>query len=276
MMKYAFCNEPFKENSFEETCRVLSEIGYDGVELAPFTFAEDIRSLDAEARGRIRGTAEDRGIEVVGIHWLLVSPKGFHLTTEDAEVRARTLEFMKALLVFCRDVGGKVLIHGSPAQRNLESSQDRSVVEERTVAILREVGEEAERLGVTFCLEALDAAQTNFIQTPAEAFDMVRRVDRPGFQMMLDSRASFAMELDPAEELRKFRSAIRHVHLNDTNLLGPGMGDHDFEPLFQAGRDIVFAGFYSVEPFDYSPGAETIARRSFESIRALHKKAFGG
>src|SRR3989304_6217572 len=70
-MKYAFCNEPFKDQSFEETCRALSEIGYDGVELAPFTFGEDIRKIDVPARVGIRKTAEDHGLEVGGVHGLL-------------------------------------------------------------------------------------------------------------------------------------------------------------------------------------------------------------
>ena len=274
-MKLSFCNEPFKEIPFEEACAIVSDVGYDGIELAPFTFHEDIRELDQQERSKIRKTAEDAGLEVVGIHWLLVSPKGFHLTTEDASIREKTLDFMKALLQFCSDVGGKVLIHGSPQQRNLEPDQDREAVMERTIGIFRQVGEEAERLGVTFCLEALDTGQTNFIQSPAEAFDIVQRVDRPGFQMMLDARASFAMGLDPAEELRKFVSAVRHIHLNDTNMLGPGMGEHDFEPLFRAAQEVGFGGFFSVEPFDYSPGPENIARKSFETIDSLRKLVSG-
>ena len=273
-MKYAFCNEPFKDQPFDETCRILAEIGYDGIELAPFTFGEDIRKIDKAQRTRIRRTAEDHGLEVVGVHWLLITPKGFHLTIEDETVRGETTEFMKAMCAYCRNVGGKVLIHGSPAQRNLEPTQDRAIVEERTIGIFREVGEEAERLGVVYCLEALDTKQTNFIKTPEEAYRMVERVNRPGFQMMLDSRASFAMGLEPAEELRNWIEAIRHIHLNDTNLLGPGMGDHDFEPLFEAGRDLGFHGYYSVEPFDYTPGAETLARESYQTIRRLHDKVY--
>ena len=274
-MKFSFCNEPFKEIPFSEACRIVADVGYDGIELAPFTFAEDFRTLDKGNRDRIRKAAEDSGLEVVGIHWLLVSPQGFHLTTEDAEVRAKTLDFMKSLLEFCRDVGGKVLIHGSPKQRNLEPDQNREEVERRTIEIFRTVGEEAERLGVTFCLEALDRGQTNFIQTPAEAYDIVRKVDRTGFQMMVDARASFEMGLDPAEELRKFYPAARHVHLNETNMLGPGMGEHDFEPLFRAGKDLDFGGFFSVEPFDYSPGPENIARKSFATIQDLCQRVFG-
>ncbi len=274
MMKYAFCNEPFKDHSLDETCKILSDIGYDGIELAPFTFSEDVRKLDKAARSKIRGTAEDAGLEVVGIHWLLISPTGFHLTTEDESIRESTFEFLVSLQEFCHDVGGKVLIHGSPAQRNLDDDQNREVVEQRTLDIFRRLGDSAQKLGVIHCLEPLDAGQTNFIQTPAEGFDWVQRTNHPGFQMMLDARASFEENLEPGDELRKFHTAIHHVHLNDKNLLGPGMGDCEFEPLFQAGHDIGFEKYYSVEPFDYSPGPEVIAQKSFETIRSLHEKIF--
>lgn len=274
-MKFAFCNEPFKDLPFEETCRILADIGYDGVELAPFTFSEDVRKLDSADRAKIRKTAEDAGLEVAGIHWLLISPKGFHLTTEDESIREATFQFLVSLQEFCRDVGGKVLIHGSPAQRNLEEGQDREVVEDRTLDLFRRLGDSAEKLGVIHCLEPLDSGQTNFIRTPAEGFDWVQRVNHPGFQMMLDARASFEENLEPGEELRKFHSAIQHVHLNEKNLLGPGMGDGNFLPLFEVGKEIGFEKFYSVEPFDYSPGAETIARKSYETITRLRDQVYG-
>ncbi len=268
-MRYAICNEAFGKTSFEETCRIVSEIGYDGIEIAPFTLAEDARTLDSTARAEIRRAAEDRGLEVVGLHWLLVSPKGFHLTTEDITIREATLGFLESLMDLCRDLGGKVLILGSPMQRNLEPTQERALVEERTLAGFQRLGEHAERVGVTLCLEPLDTGQTNFIQTPGEALDWVRRVNRPGFQMMVDARASFEMGLEPAEELRRCLPAVRHVHLNDRNKLGPGMGDCDFAPLFRAGKELVFEGYYSVEVFDFTLGAERIARESFETIRWL-------
>jgi sugar phosphate isomerase/epimerase len=92
--------------------------------------------------------------------------------------------------------------------------------------------------------------------------------------MMLDARASFEENLEPGDELKKYHTAIQHVHLNDKNLLGPGMGECEFERLFQAGKEVGFEKFFSVEPFDYSPGPETIAAKSYETISSLHEKVF--
>jgi len=274
-MKYSICNELFGDTPFEEVCRLVAEIGYHGLEVAPFTLAEDPRTIDKARRFSLRKTAESQGLEISGLHWLLVSPKGFHLSTEDATVREATLGFLESLMDLCADLGGKVLILGSPMQRSLAEGQDREAVEKRLVAGFQRVGEYAEKAGVFLCIEPLDTAQTNLIQTPAEAFDWVQRVNRPGFQMMIDFRACTEMGLQPADQLRRFLPAIRHVHLNDTNKLGPGMGACDFAPLFIAGKETGFEGYFSVEAFDFSPGAEKVARESFETIARLHQQVWG-
>lgn len=274
-MKYSICNELFGSLPFEEACSLVAEIGYDGIEVAPFTLAEDPRTIDKIRRKALRDAAESRGLEIPGLHWLLVSPKGFHLTTEDGAVREATLDFLESLMDLCVDLGGKVLILGSPNQRSLAEGQDRGEVEKRLLAGFQRLGEYAEKAGVFLCIEPLDTAQTNFIQTPQEAFEWVQRVDRPGFQMMIDFRACTEMGLQPADQLRQFLPAIRHVHLNDTNKLGPGMGKCDFTPLFQAGKETQFNGYFSVEAFDFSPGAEKVARDSFATIAQLHHLVFG-
>ncbi len=274
-MKYSICNELFGTTPFEEVCRVVAEIGYHGLEVAPFTLAEDPRTIDKAHRRALRSAAETHGLEIPGLHWLLVSPKGFHLTTEDASVREATLGFLESLMDLCVDLGGKVLILGSPLQRSLAEGQDRAQVEQRLLAGFQRLGEYAEKAGVFLCIEPLDTAQTNFIQTPGEAFDWVQRVNRPGFQMMIDFRACTEMGLQPGDQLREYLNAIRHVHLNDTNKLGPGMGDCDFAPLFMAGKETGFTGYFSVEAFDFSPGPEKVARESFTTIAHLHEQAWG-
>jgi len=270
-MKYAICNEPFEDKSLEEVCRIVSDLGYEGLELAPYTFAEDVRELDSAARKQIRNTVEHAGLEVVGLHWLLISPKGFHLTTEDSGVREKTLDFLKSLMEFCRDVGGKVLIHGSPAQRSITDDQDWAEVEARTLSAFKRLGEHAEKCGVIHCIEPLDIGQTNFIRTPVQALEWVDRTDRPGFQTMIDARACFEEGLEPGEEFRNCRRGVSHVHVNETNMLGPGMGTHDFEPLIRSLHDCAYNGFVTVEPFDYSPGAEHIAQESLSYLQSLEQ-----
>jgi sugar phosphate isomerase/epimerase len=47
------------------------------------------------------------------------------------------------------------------------------------------------------------------------------------------------------------------------------MGDTDFSPLAKALKEINYDGFVSVEVFDFSPGAERIARESLDYLRKV-------
>src|SRR4051812_32764493 len=120
MHPFAICNETFGDWSWERTCRFVAASGYDGIEIAPFTFAPSVEEIALDRRHEILRVAEDSGLEIVGLHWLLVSPKGLHLHTREAALRQRTVEYLRALIHFAGDLGAPVMTFGSPAQRRLE------------------------------------------------------------------------------------------------------------------------------------------------------------
>lgn len=269
-MKLAFCNEPFQGFSLEATLDVLAEAGYDAVELAPFTLAEDATQLSTQARRSIRLAARERGLDVAGLHWLLVKPAGLHLTTPDDQVRKRTVEFIEGLIRLCSELEGKVLVWGSPKQRSFAPDQDQIQVRKMVVETLVRLAESASRNGVTFCIEPLSRDQTNFINRPDEAAELIKEAGSPpGLALILDTYSSNLEGIDIVEALRRHFELVRHIHLNDTNQLGPGMGTCDFAPLLQAARSLGYTGYLSVEPFDYTPGPKIIARASRTYLSSL-------
>lgn len=112
-MRFAICNELFAGWSLRQVMDFCKGLGYDAIEIAPFTLADSVELLDAEERAAIRRMAAQAGIEIAGLHWLLVKPEGLHLTTSDTQVRVRTAQYLTALAHFCADIGGKVLVLGS-------------------------------------------------------------------------------------------------------------------------------------------------------------------
>lgn len=271
MMKFAICNETYQGWSFEKTCEHIAASGYGGVEIAPFTLEDDPRELtEAEAAGFAR-IATEEGLNVVGLHWLLVKPEGMHLTTPDDAIRARTVEFGKHLARICGAMGGKVMVWGSPKQRDLEEGWDYEDAAKRAADVLRQVSEAAGEAGVEIAVEPLARRETNFLTTAAETMKLIKAVDHPACRLHLDVKAMSDEEKEIPDIIRENAASIAHFHANDPNLRGPGFGDVKFEPIAAALKKIKYSGWVSVEVFDYTPDADTIANESM----AYLKRVFG-
>jgi sugar phosphate isomerase/epimerase len=273
MPKFAICNETFGEWPWEKVCQFVAETGYDGIELAPFTFAPSVEDLSAEDRRRIAKVAREAGLEVVGLHWLLVSPKGLHINSPDAAVRQRTTEYLRALVRFCADVGGRVMTFGSPTQRWVAEGVSRDQAFEWLAAAFRAAMPDATSRGVILCMEALPPPESNFVQKMAEAAEVMRAVDHPNFRLMLDVKSMCAEGRPLPEIIREFCPYVEHFHANDANRRGPGFGDTDFRPIARALQECGYNQYVSVEVFDYTPDPETIARGSLSNLKAAFDSA---
>ena len=91
--------------------------------------------------------------------------------------------------------------------------------------------------------------------------------------MLPKLRLSFSSESTPIQDLiRRHAAHTGHFHASDPNRRGPGFGQTDFVPVFQALAETNYPGWISVEVFDYSPDPETIARESIRYMRECEKK----
>jgi len=280
-MKFAFCNEmwhglPARERHGQdgratpmaEVCSTARKLGYHGIEIAPFTLAPSANEVTAAQRKEVRRTIAEAGLETVGLHWLFAGPTGLHLTTTDNQTWGRTRDYLSCLLDLCGDLGGKVLVLGSPKQRSIVEGQTKKGAWQRAVELLSSVLDKAGELGLTICLEPLSPVETNFINTVAEGMKMVRQVNHPNLKIHLDVKAMSSESTPVPDVIRSVRAAdIGHFHVNDPNLYGPGMGEVDYGPIAEAVRDVGYDKWLSVEVFKYDPDPETIARKSIEYLR---------
>jgi len=270
-VKFAICNEIFQGWKIEEVFAHAAGLGYAGVEIAPFTLANSVTEIDAGERQRIREAAARANIGIVGLHWVLVKPEGLYINHPDEALRRRTADYFCHLVDFCADLGGRLIVVGSPKQRNLLPG----VTLEQATAWAREtfrpaVARAAQR-DVVVCLEPLGPAETNFINTAAEAVAFVQQLGSPHFQIMLDVKAMCAESKSIPQIITDSRPHFAHFHANDQNLKGPGFGEVDFAPIARALQDVGYQGYVSVEVFNFQEGAEAIASRSLDYLR----RAFG-
>ena len=271
-MKLAVCNELFEGWEIAKVFDYAAQLGYDGVELAPFTLGETTSDISKAERKCIREAAARAGIEIAGLHWLLVKPAGLYINHPDAGIRKKTQNYLKELIDLCGDLGGRVLVHGSPQQRNIKNAWDPGEIWRYARETFEVCAEAAGERGVFYCLEALTTADTNFINTFDEALLMVNQVDHPNFQTMLDCRSIYAdagPDLPAVLETALQTGKLRHVHVNDPSGRGPGFGILQFAPLLKILQEADYSGYLSVEVFDFAPDPQTIAARSIGYLNGI-------
>jgi sugar phosphate isomerase/epimerase len=271
-VRIALCNEVIAPMSFPKQCVYAAKLGYDGLEIAPYTLSEEPHLLGAAQLAAARSAAKDAGVVVTGLHWLLLKPSGLSISSKDENIRKKTIDVMLALIDQCAELGGRYLVHGSPQQRRLEAGDTRADAMARVQECFAAVAERAERAGVVYCIEPLAADQTPLINTLEEAVAMVQAIGSRSVRSMLDCSAAGRMETAPLPALVDRwvpRGMIAHVQVNDRNRRGPGQGEQRFAPLLAALVRHGYAGDIAVEPFDYVPDGPAAAARAIGYIKGI-------
>lgn len=272
-MRYAFCNEMFGDQPFEQAFETMRALGYTGVEFAPFTLARgepfDARSVSADARRAAKDAAAATGLQVVGLHWLLAKTAGLYLTHPERLVREATTEYLKVLAQLCADLGGKIMVLGSPQQRNLLPGVAYNDAEQHAAEVLRAAMPACGDCGVTLAVEPLGPMDGDFMLTAKSAIKLAELVDSPNCQLILDVKAMSGEALPYETIIHDSRDWLVHFHVNDPNLLGPGMGHVKYDTIMPALVEINYQGWLSLEVFKYEPSPAEIGRQSIEYLRKI-------
>jgi sugar phosphate isomerase/epimerase len=268
MIRFGMCNELFEGWDFAEVCKTLKGLGYEGIEIAPFMLGPSIFELSPQKRAELRRIVSDAGLETIGTHWLLARTEGYYLTSPDPAVRSKTGDYLVALAELTRDLGGSLMVLGSPKQRNLlpgvTHDQATGYAEEVLARIMPRIG----AIGVNLCLEPLAPTETDFLNTCDQANAMIARVNHPNLLLHMDVKAQTGeVGATVPDLIRRHAAKAGHFHAQDPNLRGPGMGNVDFGPILAALVESGYDRWVSVEVFDYTPGAVETSKISIETLK---------
>lgn len=268
--KHSICSEVFDKWPFAEACRAVRKAGYTGYEIAPFTLSDDPAAIPAGQRREYASIMRSEGLIFAGLHWLMVSPKGMHVTTPDQAVRERSWDYVRRLVDLCADLGpGGVMVFGSPYQRGTSGGLNRAEATRHYVDGLAGVAPHALERGVTILVEALPVQQCDVVTSLEEAAAIVRQINAPSIRTMFDVHNAINETEPHAVLVDRYFDLIRHVHLNELDGKHPGAGDYDFFPVIEALARRGYTGWLSVEAFDFSPGAEKIAQDSLRHMESV-------
>ena len=268
--RHSICNEAFDKWPFAEACKAIRQAGYTGIEIAPFTLAETPAEISAAQRAEYRDVIRSEGLSFAGLHWLMVSPKGLHVTAPDAALRRRGWDHIRALIDLCADLGPDgVMVFGSPNQRASTGGLTRQQATRNYIEGLASVAPQAESRGVKVLVEALPIAQSDVVQTLAEAVAIVQEIASPAIRTMFDVHNAVDELESHAALVERYFDFICHVHVNELDGRHCGAGSYDFKPVLEVLRRRGDAGWVSLEAFDFTPGAERLAN---ESLRHLENQ----
>ncbi|MDD4756982.1 MAG: sugar phosphate isomerase/epimerase, partial [Prolixibacteraceae bacterium] len=181
IFKYALCNEIVQEFSWPEQCEIIGSAGYDGVEVASFTLVkEGVQEITGDTRKQMVKDMKNAGIVCAGLHWLFTPPPhGLHFTTSDKELRQKSINYLDQLIDFCGDLGGEVMVFGSPGQRGTTGGVTVREATDYFADGLAQVADHAKDRKVTILIESLPLSSTDVVNTLEEAVEIVNKIGHP-------------------------------------------------------------------------------------------------
>lgn len=266
-MKFAICNEIYHGWAVEDAMAHAARTGYDAIEIAPFTIANYVTQIPAARRQQLRDAAARNNIAICGIHWVLAHTEGMYLNHHDEAIRSRTSKYLCELVDFCSDLGGKIIVVGSPQQRSILPGVSPAQAWDWAMRTFRDPVKHAENRCVTLCMEPLAPTETNFINTASAAHLFTDQFHSGSFKIVLDVKAMCSEVKPVAQTIRESRGRFAHFHANDQNLRGPGFGETDFAPIAAALKETAYTGYVSVEVFKFEEGPELIATGSLDYLK---------
>lgn len=273
--RHSICNEVFEGWKFSDTCRAIKKAGYEGLEIAHFTLKDSPSEISAAERDDYRKIMREEGLDFIGLHWLMVAPKGLHVTTPDDELRRKSWQHIDDLIDLSADLAGGApskMIFGSPKQRTSTGGSTPAEAFARYEAGLAGVAKHAEQRNVTVLAEVLPRHDADVLNHEDEAAALVARIGSPAIQTMFDTHNA-ADETEPHPAIiEKHFGIIKHIHVNEMDGRHPGTGDYDFSSVLATLKRLDYPGWVSLEVFDFSAGAEKIATDSLRYLNSLIAK----
>lgn len=250
MIRRSLCNELFGNLPFWKQCEITRQAGLEGIEIAPFTIADEAFLFPAYLADELKGNLEDFGLGFAGLHWLLTKPDGLLLTSRNKEKRQEAVDFLVRLADFSDRLGGGVMTLGGPKQRHAEEC---SSIEE-AIGYLNEAfvafGEKTKGYISKLAIEALSGDQTNVVNTFQEGRKVLVGTDDSRVTSMFDFHNT-TEETEAWDQLvRKNMDIISHVHVNRMDGSCPGESEVEtYRSTFQALEAMGYQGWYSLEDF---------------------------
>jgi sugar phosphate isomerase/epimerase len=233
-------------HTYADRIRNLQRMGFEGVELT------------IGHQGIMEGTLQPRVKEIAavgaetGIEVSVITTKVYDLLDQDPKRRNAAMGQVRDGLEVAAEIGAKGIVlvprFGPPSLPDLSPLATAHELENQIFVLqLRELAQDAERLGVEIILEPLHRYLVKFLRTVEHAVEICEQVASPAVKVMVDNFQSYNEEVSIADAIVKAGDHLAHVHISDNNRRLPPQGTTDFAPILAALKRIGYTGYLSFE-----------------------------
>lgn len=162
----------------------------------------------------------------------LFLPGTLKVTGPQIDTEAQMTHVRKALSRLAR-LGTEIVVFGSGGARRVPEGFAKEEAFTQLVDFGRRAAVEARAHGITITIEPLRKQETNIINSAAEGLELVKAINHPNFQLMIDFYHLASEQEDPAIVI-KGKDHLRHLHVaNPTGRVFPQKWEEfDYGPFF--------------------------------------------
>ncbi len=219
----------------------LKEAGVDGLEIPVFVPAE----LDA---GAVRRTCAEHDLNV---HFCSVNPDGMNPISDDAGVRAKTVQHWKTVIRTAAEAGADQIAGPTHSPVGYLPGRRRTEDEWKWgVEFHQALDDDLADAGVTLAVEPLNRFETYFLNTAADAVRFVEEIGSGRIGILLDTFHQNIEDKNVPEAYRTCGPRLMHVHTCENDRGTPGSGHIDWPGVLQAIKDTGYDRWLTIESFN--------------------------
>lgn len=274
-MKFAFSSNAFTRCSLSETIKVLSEIGYEGIEImADVPHAYPLYFSDQDIRDT-KKLLSDNGLEISNINAFMHNADGdtYHPSwiEKDPAERARRIDYTLRCIDLAAELGaGHISTEPGGPLEGISREEGLQMFREGLSA----VEDRAREKGIRILIEPEPGL---LIEKSQQFLELYTDLDPRVFGINFDIGHFFCVGEDPAGLIPKLRDCTHHFHLEDIaasrvhHHLMLGEGAIAIPGVLDVIDNSEFSGFVTVELYTCADRPEAAARDAFKYLQNWKK-----
>jgi D-psicose/D-tagatose/L-ribulose 3-epimerase len=218
------------------------EWGFDSVEIA----LEDASHIKGDT---VKKALADNGLVCASMCAALGPGRDLRGSKQDQQT---AIDYMKSVMDVMAEVGTPVLagpLYSAVGRAEAVEEAEYKKQWELVVKHLRTLAEYAKNLNIKLAIEPLNRYETDFINTSAQAVQLVNDIDHDAAGILLDSYHMNIEEKDPAKAILLAGNKLFHFHACGSDRGTPGGDQINWDKIIPALKQVKYDRSVVIESF---------------------------